>query len=118
MSHLPDNLPPRVEQGAVRHLDWQTEVVTTDGGHEVRNARWSAPLRRFEISFPTSKRNGEDYRDVIDLYEKALGGLHTFGFKDWTTGEVIAVRFDSPLSITGIDRSLDHIETLTLVEVR
>lgn len=118
MSHLDQYLPSTVEQGAIRRLEYSTEVVTTDGGFEVRNARWSTPLRTYEISFPTSKRTADTYLAVRALYEAAKGGLHSFNFKDWTAGEVVAVRFDTPLNIQGIDHNLDHIETLTLKEVR
>ena len=121
MSHLADRLPSQVEQGAVRLLDYKTEVVETDGGYEVRNARWINPLRTFEISFPTSTRDDATYQAVISLYEKAKGGLHSFNFKDWTDesgATFIAVRFDTALSITGIDHRLDKIEHMTLKEVR
>lgn len=121
MSHLTSFLPQEIELGAVRRVEYSTEVVRTDGGGEVRNARWSEPLISFEISFPPSERDQSIYQAVIDLYRAALGGLHSFNFTDWTdeTGStVIRVRFDSALSITGIASHLDHIDTLTLVEVR
>lgn len=119
MTHLASSLPSTVEQGAVRRVEWRTEVVETDGGYEVRNSRWAAPLRFFDVSFPTAKRSTDTtYAAVIALYQEAQGSLHSFSFKDWSTGEQIAVRFDSPLTLTGLDRNLDHIETLTLREVR
>lgn len=121
MTDFTDRLPSTVEQGALRRLSYATDVVTTDGGHEVRNARWATPLKTFEISFPTSRRDDDVYQAVVFLFEKTLGGLHTFLFKDWTDesgSSLIRVRFDSPLEITGIDRRLDHIEKLTLMEVR
>ena len=117
--HLSTSLPPQVELGAIRDVEWATEVVTTDGGFEVRNARWSSPLRKFEVSFPTATRDDPVYTAVIALYELAQGSLHSFDFADWTNGgEVIKVRFDSPLKISGVDIHHDHIETLNLVEVR
>lgn len=119
MADLPDYLPSNVEQGAVRRKRYSTDIVTTDGGFEVRNARWSEPLLTFEVSFPTSKRTDDTYLAVQALYEKAKGTLYSFNFRDWANGgNVIAARFDSPLTLTGIDRNLDHIETLTLVEVK
>jgi len=118
MAHLEQTLPPRVELGAIRDYDYSTEIVTTDGGHEVRNARWENPLRSYEISFPTSKRDGSDYLAVKALYDLAKGRLHTFSFKDWTDGTIVTVRFDSKLSIAGVDINHDHIESLKLVEVR
>lgn len=121
MSHLTDTLPEEIELGAVRRVEWPTEVVTTDGGWEVRNNRWSAPIRIYEVSFPTSLRNGTVYNAVKDLYEAAEGMLHSFNFVDWTdeTGStIVPVRFDSTLELTGVATHLDHIETITLREVR
>jgi hypothetical protein len=49
------------------------------------------------------------------------GALHTFLMTDWqdeTGGTVVRVRFDSPLEITTPAGHLDHIETLTLKEVK
>lgn len=121
MAHLNISLPVEIELGAVRRLRWQTEVVTTDGGYEVRNSRWSSPLRSYEVSFPPATRDDPVYLAVLDLYEQAEGGLHTFDFTDWTDetgGTIVRVRFDSPLEVTGIATHLDHIETMTLLEVR
>jgi hypothetical protein len=118
MADLSSTLPPQVEIGALRRLRYSTEIVTTDGGAEVRNARWEEPLREFEISFPISDRDNSIYNAVKDLYDEALGGLYSFNFVDWTDGTTVAVRFDSPLPITGVTPELDHIETMTLVEVR
>lgn len=121
MAHLGDYLPERVELGALRRLSYSNEIVTTDGGYEVRNGRWATPLKTFELSFPTSRRNDDDYLAVIAMFQNSLGGVHSFNFREWTdeTGAtVVKVRFDTPLEITGIDVNLDHIEKLTLVEVR
>jgi len=117
MAHLAEFLPGKVELGAVRHEDWSVDIVKMDGGGSVRNSRWSAPLREFEISFPTSTREDETYQAVKALYRKAQGSTHTFNFRDWSEGgEVVRVRFDGKLTLTGIDRRFDHIETITLVE--
>lgn len=121
MTHYSERLPLEVEQGAVRRLSFATDVVKTDGGGEVRNARWSVPLRTYELSFPTAHRNNTVYQRVLYLYNLTLGGLHSFDMAEWTDNThstIVKVRFDSSLAITGIDRNLDHIETLTLVEVR
>lgn len=121
MTHFTDRLPTAIEVGAVRHLTYSTDVVTTDGGNEVRNARWETPLKRYELTIPVSKRSSSDYQQIISLYNMTLGGLHTFEFAEWldeTHSTIVTVRFDGELSITGVDRNLDHIETFTLVEVR
>ncbi len=121
MTHLGIAFTEKVELGAIRRLMYDTEIVKTDGGNEVRNARWSEPLRTFDVSLPPSRRDDPEYLSVLDVYEQSLGGLHTFNFTDWTDesgATVVKVRFDSPLEITGIATHLDHIETFTLQEVR
>lgn len=121
MAHLANYLPEEVELGAVETTDWSTEIITTDGGYEVRNNRWASPLRRFEVSFPAATRDDPVYTAVRDLFEQAEGSLHSFNFRTWTDesgGTVLAVRFDGPLEISGIASHLDKIGTVALVEVR
>lgn len=118
MTHLSSTLPDHVELGAQRRLSWNTEVVRQDSGAEVRNNRWASPLRTYDVSFPVSARDDATYSAVVALYEEAQGSLHSFDFVDWTDGETIAVRFDSPLSSTGVAMELEHIVEVTLVEVR
>lgn len=118
MADLSATLPESVELGARRILQYATEVVTTDGGHEVRNQRWATPLREFEISWPMSLRDGAVHQAVLDLYEEAQGGLYSFRFKDWTDGQVVDVRFDSQLEIETPATHLDKIVSMRLKEVR
>lgn len=118
MAHLAASLPVEIELGAVRRLRWGTEVVTTDGGYEVRNNRWATPLRSYDVSFPPSTRDDPVYLAVIELYEAAEGNLNSFDFTDWTDSQIVRVRFDTPLEITGLATHLDQIENVTLVEVR
>lgn len=120
MTHLSSTLPQEVELLAVRTDDYAVEVVETDGGFEVRNLRHANSKRRYEVSFPTAKRDDPIYQAVLALYAEASGRLHSFNFVDWTdeTGAtIVPVRFDSELRITGVNRKLDHIETLQLIEV-
>lgn len=121
MAHLNTTLPREIELGPIERTDWGVEVVTTDGGYEVRNARWSSPLRTFEISFPPSARDGTVYQAVKALFEESQGGLHSFNFTIWTDDlgtTVVPVRFDSPLEIEGLATHLDRIASFTLKEVR
>lgn len=118
MADLSTTLPQQVEIGAVRRYRYSTDIVRTDGGAEVRNGRWAQPLREYDLSFPISERDGEVYQAVLDLYDEALGDLYSFNFTDWTDGSTVPVRFDSPLQITGLSKIHDHIDTITLVEVR
>ena len=54
MAFIDQRLPTQVEVNAVKRDDEDIEIVTTDGGHEVRNARSSQSLREFDISFPAA----------------------------------------------------------------
>lgn len=119
--HLDTSLPQRIELGAVRRLDWDTEIVRTDGGHEVRNNRWLLPLRTYEFSFPVMLREDVDYQALIDLWTQAEGMLHSFWLndpEDDTDATVVPVRFDTPLQISFPASHLVHIDTFTLVEVK
>lgn len=93
MAFIDQHLPRQVEIGARRTDDEDIDIVTTDGGWEVRNARASQSLREFEVSFPMSARDNAVYLAVVALYKVARGKLHTFRFRDWADyqldGEVI-----------------------------
>lgn len=118
MPDLASTLPAAVEIGAMRRLEYKTDTVTTDGGFEVRNARWAEPIRVYEVSYPHKNRDDPNYLAILALYDEALGGLFSFSFTDWTDKSIVAVRFDSPLEIeTPVDH-LDHIVGMRLKEVR
>jgi hypothetical protein len=120
MAHLDRSLPQRIELGAVLRIDWQTEVVETDGGQEVRNNRRASPARYYDVSMPPMLRADADYLDLLDLYADAGGMLHSFDLNVWhdeTNSTIVAVRFDSPLQITSLAPHLDHIDTFTLKQV-
>lgn len=118
MSHLDTPFPNRIELGAVRREDWNTQVNTSDDGLEVRNNRWSTSLRSYDISLPLMLRTDADYIALRALFAEAEGSLHSFDFIDWSDGATVPVRFDTPLNITGHTPDHDHIDTFTLVEVR
>ena len=121
MSEIAITLPnSAVEIGAVKRLVWLPEIVTTDGGKEVRNQRQSRYKRYYDVAVPTATRDNEAYLLVIQAFEDTLGGTLPFQIIDWTdeTGEtVVKVRFDGELQISSPAGHLDHIDTFTLVEV-
>jgi uncharacterized protein (TIGR02217 family) len=118
--HLNVSLPTRIEVGAVRREEWDNEVVRTDGGQEVRNTRWSAPLRSYDISMPVTSTAGDlsDFNSVKQIWSDTEGGTHTFWFNDWVDSEQVKVRFSTPLQITSDAGHLRHIDQFTLQEVR
>ena len=61
---------------------WNTTVVTLSGGNEVRNARWQAPLRRYEFSY--TPRLLADVQAVVAFFHDARGMARTWRLKSWT----------------------------------
>lgn len=118
MTHLSTTLPDRIEKGALRSEEWSTDIITTDGGVERRESRWTASLRSYDVSLPITTRVDEDYIAMRALYAEAKGNLHSFSFNDWSDDTIVAVRFDGPMQLTGITPDLDQIGTFRLVEVK
>jgi hypothetical protein len=116
--HLNLQLTRNIEIGATRRKEWDKEIVRTDGGGEVRNTRWSSPLRSFDVALPPCVRTNADYIAVQQMWEDSEGGTHSFDFYDYSADELVKVRFDSPLEITWLNSELDKIEAFTLAEVR
>lgn len=118
--HISEQLTQNVEIGAVRiHNQDSLEVVTTDGGKEVRNLRAEDEPRRYEVSLPTVDVDGdtEDYDSVRLMWTNTNRGLDTFLFYDFVDDELVKVRFETPLQITAPAGHLRHIDTFTLKEV-
>ena len=118
--HIGTSLTRNIEIGAVRVYGQDSlEVVTTDGGKEVRNLRAEDEARRWEVALPTCDIDNErtDYDSVRQMWSDTEKGLHTFDFWDFIEEETVKVRFDSPLQITAPAGHLRHIDTFTLKEV-
>lgn len=119
--HIETYLPQRIELGAIRGEDWETEVVRTDGGGEVRNNRIEEPTRTWEVPTPMMLRTDADYLAIRALYSTTEGLLHSFNLKDPdddTDMTIVAVRFDSPLRVTFPTTEHVKLETFTLIEVK
>ena len=117
--HLNRSLPTSIENGARRTLRWDIEVVQTDGGREVRNTRWSAPLRTWELSFNNAQVDDDDHAEVEQMWNDTEGGTHTFNFVDEKAdNEVVKVRFDSELTFTNTVGPFHHLDTFVIQEVR
>lgn len=83
MAHIATRLSTHVEINATRRLSWDVEKVRTDGGYEVRNARWSQPLYAFDVAYPAAMRDDATYQSVSQAYHATGGGLDSFAFRDW-----------------------------------
>jgi hypothetical protein len=116
--HLEISLPSNIEAGAQRTLKWSNEIVTTDGGYEVRNSRWSTPLRSWTLAFPNRAADDANFRKVEQLWLDTQGGTDTFNFHDDLAGETVKVRFDADLQITHTIGTFYHVDSFVLQEVR
>lgn len=121
MGHIAERLTGNVEIGAARiHGQDGLEVVTTDGGKEVRNLRAEDEARRWDISIPVVDIESDDtadYDSVREMWRMTERGLHTFDFKCFVDDEIVKVRFASALQITAPAGHLRHIDTFTIKEV-
>ena len=116
--HFAAQLTQNIEIGAVRLTSQDgLEVVTTDGGQEVRNARTELEPRRYEIAGYTCVPENADYISIREMWTDTERGVHTFMFMDFVDDELVKVRFDSPLQITAPAGHLRKIDTFTLKEV-
>lgn len=117
--HIEVTLPNRFRVGAEKTDHWDKEVVTTVGGHELRNTEWDSPLRSFNVSLPAREATHEDFVAVREIWRLTDGGTHSFNLLDWVDEEVVRVRFDSDLDIQTPKRLQQHrVERFTLREVR
>lgn len=81
---IDDRLTEDIEVGAKAVPLYSTEIVTTDGGFEVRRSRWRYPRHRFEFNLSPNPRDEADLIEFRDLYYAAGGAYETFKFKHWS----------------------------------
>ena len=85
-------LPDNIEQGAKGGPTFKTDVLTTSGGYETTNQKWSLPRQVWDIGYGVS--NKADLKAVIDFFHGRRGRARGFRFKNWlnykVTGQSIA----------------------------
>lgn len=114
---LTGRLPSRIEASAVKRLVYSTEIVTTDGGNEFRNARWGDSQSEWDCTIPPVKRNSDDYLETVALFHAAIGSFDSFMFHDFADCTDVAVRFkDDTLTIQGVGNLVTL--SFTLIEDR
>lgn len=98
MTFINVRLPTQVEINAVRRETEPVDIVKTDGGFEVRNARHATGLFQYDVSFPAGDYDGTIIKAVKDMFKASRGGLYPFRFRDWDpenhllTNEVIGTK--------------------------
>jgi hypothetical protein len=92
--HLWLSLPTAIEKGSARFLQQKKEVEETDGGFEVRNTRWSGPLRSWQVGYPNKPLSDVNHAAVEQMYRNTNAGTDTFNFYDEKSDDTARVRFD------------------------
>jgi hypothetical protein len=119
MGHLTGrSLPTGIANGMSRHYVWENEIITTDGGYEVRNQRQSTPLRQWDIAMPTRQITDADQIAVTQLWIDSRGGIDTFDHYDEIADETVTVRFDTELTHQHAAGPFYSITQFTIKEVR
>jgi len=80
-------LDPKLALGFTEVNTWNTTVVVKSGGVEVRNARWQAPLRRYEFGY--KPRPLADVQAVVAFFHDARGQARTWLMKSWTDYKLV-----------------------------
>lgn len=63
---------------------YSTDIVTTDGGYEVRNSRWRYPLHQVEFDvMPGLRADDEAIEAFVDTFHAVGGAAGTFRFHNW-----------------------------------
>lgn len=83
MTFINVRLPESIETNAVRRENELIDIVRTDGGFEVRNARHSQGLFEYDIEFGPDDYDGTVIAAVKDMFKASRGGLYAFRFRDW-----------------------------------
>lgn len=92
MSFQEIQLSRDIEAGATHRFRYATDVVRTDGGYEVRNERWSAPLSRWDFSVEPGDESYDDtLTEFINLFHIVGGAAGGFLFRSWRNNDWRAV---------------------------
>jgi uncharacterized protein (TIGR02217 family) len=73
--------PERISYGAQGGPEWRTDVVVTAGGREQRNAAWTYPRHRWDVS--QGIKSQADFETLRAHFMSVRGRLHGWRFKDW-----------------------------------
>jgi uncharacterized protein (TIGR02217 family) len=86
-------LPMEIEAGAKARPRYSTDVITTDGGWEVRNSRWAYPLMEFDITaFEPATHESDEYDvldEFLDIFHVCGGSAGAFRFHYWRDKPVV-----------------------------
>ncbi len=62
------SFPPNWDSGVLERLEWKTDVLSSETGHEQRVSRRLTPRRSFEASFLIQKENRQYLNSLLTVY--------------------------------------------------
>jgi len=72
--------PEAISFGSAGGPTWNTNIVITDSGAEVRNQRWSYPRHEYDVAFGIKDR--QDMEDLLSFFHVVAGMAVGFRYKD------------------------------------
>ena len=78
MSFYEIRFPTTIQAGTMGGPEWATDIVVTDSGYESRNARWSMPVRKWDVARAVMTR--EEYEEILTFF-MAVGHGRANGFR-------------------------------------
>lgn len=82
MSFVETRFPVDIAYGSTGGPSYSTDVVTTQSGHEQRNANWSHARARYNVAHGVKTQGQLDA--LIAFFRARQGRAHGFRFKDWS----------------------------------
>jgi uncharacterized protein (TIGR02217 family) len=79
--------PPKIAYGASGGPQFNTSIVTTQGGFEQRNVNWQKSRGRWDIS--TGIKVKADMDAAIAFFRARFGKAYGFRFKDWSDYQAV-----------------------------
>jgi uncharacterized protein (TIGR02217 family) len=73
--------PDRIGEHSAGGPCFHTEIVTLPSGFEQRNACWSYPLRRFDVT--SGIKSAADLTEILAFFNSVRGRWLGFRYKDW-----------------------------------
>lgn len=78
--------PDTIAVGAAGGPEYSTLVTLNDGGYEQRLARWTLPLRSYDVAHGIKSQ--ADFETLLNFFLSVQGMKTGFRFKDWSDFEV------------------------------
>jgi uncharacterized protein (TIGR02217 family) len=72
--------PEAISFGSAGGPTWNTNIVVTDSGAEIRNQRWSYPRHGYDVAYGIKDRS--DLEDLLSFFHVVAGQAIGFRYKD------------------------------------